>query len=362
MEKSGAKQSGRDIDLGNKCSSNAFRWAQKSFLNRKGKDGEPLAGLEGAFSNVLNFRGRQFGISSDGIGTKVEIAERTGIYESLGHDLVAMVVDDLAANGFEATDVSNILDVDYLDYDIVDKLMGGLWEAAETAGVAISGGEIAELGSRVRGYGDAMHFNWCATAIGVLPDNLKKPVNGRGITPGDIILLLKEKGMRSNGFSLARKILEKELGKTWHQQGYNSQKTWGQMLLIPSQIMCRIITGMINAGLIPKGMAHITGGGIPDNLGRILKMNGCGAILDHLFEPPDFVVQLQQMGGIPEKEAYRIWNMGNAFIIVADNDDIDRIMKYFILHNCMIRIAGKIDPTGKIKLSSRGAFPDELVY
>ena len=107
----------------------------------------------------MDFNGVKIGMTSDGIGTKIELAERTGIYNTIGFDLVAMVADDLAANGIETVNLSNILDVDFLDADIVDQLMEGLYKAAKFANITVTGGEIAELGSRIGGYGDRMHFN-----------------------------------------------------------------------------------------------------------------------------------------------------------------------------------------------------------
>ena len=178
------QQSGMDIDLGNECSKNAYHWSKKTFVNREGRAGMPFKGLDGAFSNMLDFKGTKIGIASDGIGTKIELAERTGIYDTLGYDLMAMVADDLTTAGFIPTNLSNIIDVDRLDYATIDELMKGLHDAANFTRVAISGGEIAELGKRIGGYGKGMHFNWCSTAIGILHDSLDKPIDGSDMEVG----------------------------------------------------------------------------------------------------------------------------------------------------------------------------------
>ena len=198
---SNQEKSGLDIDLGNLCSKDAFGWAKKTFPNRTNKAGATGLEVDGVFSNMLQFGDQRIGIASDGIGTKIELAERTGIYDTLGFDLVAMVADDLATAGFEPTNISNIIDVDKLDRASINGLMKGLAEACDYCGMSISGGEIAELGNRISGYGAGMHFNWCSTAIGILPSELKKPFDGTAVQAGDKVIALKAHGFRSNGFS-----------------------------------------------------------------------------------------------------------------------------------------------------------------
>lgn len=338
------RQSGVDLDLGNKCSRTAYRWAKRSFRFRQGKAGEALINVDDSFSNILQFPGSRLGISSDGIGTKIELAERTGIYHTLGYDLLAMVVDDLAANGLEATNVSNIIDVDFLDHDIVDQLMQGLYKAAEACSVSISGGEIAELGTRICGYGDSMHFNWCSTAVGRLPDNLPAPIDGSGISADDLIISLPSRGFRSNGYSLIRKIMLDNFGEQWHLKKYDNLKTWGEILLTPALIYSKLITDLIRADYKLKGIVHVTGGGIPDNLARILKTNQLGAEIDHLQKVPEFVKQVQELGDISNKQAYRIWNMGNGMLLICDTGDAEGILKFIKNNRFNAGLAGKVIP------------------
>ncbi|MFH1807718.1 MAG: AIR synthase related protein, partial [Pseudomonadota bacterium] len=207
--------SGLDIDLGDRCSHDAYAWARRSFGQRQGRAGE-IIDLDASFSTGLRFGAERLAMTSDGIGTKVELAERCGVYDSLGHDLVAMVVDDLVCNGVEPCALSNILDVDRLHEPTVDALMRGLHDAAALARVAVVGGEIAELGTRIGGWGPGMHFNWCATALGVLPGG-RTPVDGSRVEVGDAVLALHSVGFRSNGFSLARRILQRQFGERWHE-------------------------------------------------------------------------------------------------------------------------------------------------
>jgi phosphoribosylformylglycinamidine cyclo-ligase len=345
------KQSGVDIDLGNKCSKNAYQWAKRSFKFRQNKAGLALMNVDDSFSNILQFPGSRLGISSDGIGTKIELAERTGIYNTLGYDLMAMVVDDLAANGLEATNISNIIDVDYLDYDIIDQLMQGLYEAAEDCNVAISGGEIAELGNRICGYGNRMHFNWCSTAIGYLPDNLKGPIDGSEIKAGDVIISLKSRGFRSNGFSLVRKIMRENFGNEWHNEKFNDNTTWGKIILTPSLIYSRLITNIISHDLELKGIVHVTGGGIADNLDRILRSKNMGAEFTDLHEVPAYVKQVQQLGKIDSKQAYHLWNMGNGMLLVCDPEIAAQLIPFINESGFTGKIAGLITTEEDIKIN-----------
>ncbi len=339
-----------DIDLGNKCSKNAYEWAKKTFTNRTGKDGEPATDLDGAFSNMVKVGNSKIGISSDGIGTKIELAERTQIYDTLGYDLVAMVVDDLIAGGFEPMNLSNILDVDLLDYDIVDALMRGLHDASNKARITVTGGEIAELGSRINGYGDKMHFNWCSTVIGILHNKLDKPINGSEIKVGDSIVSFRSRGFRSNGFSLLRRIMTDNFGDEWHNTPYDNDKTWGEVLLTPSLIFSPILCDAISEGFKINGIAHITGGGIKDNFSRVLKSTGLGADLDNLFEPTEIMSKIITLGKINRKDAYTYWNMGNGMLVVVKEEDADGVVSIALENNYQAKICGRITDESTINI------------
>jgi len=336
------KQSGLDIDLGNQCSKNAYSWSKKTFANRSGKTGNLAIDIEGGFANMLQFGKTRIGIASDGIGTKIELAERSRIYHTLGFDLLAMVADDLAAGGFEPTNISNIIDVNLLDYDTIDALMKGLHDACNFARVAISGGEIAELGNRIGGYGDGMNFNWCSTAIGVLHESLEKPIDGTKVGLGDVVISLQSHGFRSNGFSLIRRIMQKTYGDLWHNESYDEETTWGEKLLTPSLVFSPAITKMLDAGLQLNGIAHITGGGIADNFQRVLNKTGAAAKLDNLYPPHEVIQRLQSLGNVPTDKAYLYWNMGNGMLVVLPKADASKALEVLKGANYEARIAGQI--------------------
>ncbi|MBK6610008.1 MAG: phosphoribosylformylglycinamidine cyclo-ligase [Sphingobacteriales bacterium] len=341
-----ASSLGVDHDLGNTCSKNAYAWAKKTFANRHNLAGEPVLKTDGGFANLLQFNGQKIGITSDGIGTKVELAERTGIYHTLGFDLVAMVADDLAAAGLVPTNLSNILDVDRLNYNIVDALMQGLHDAANFCQIAVTGGEIAELGNRIGGWGNNMHFNWCSTAIGILHPALLAPLDGSEITSGQAVITLYSPGFRSNGFSAARRILAQNYGSDdWHQaQFLPEQKTWGEVLLTPCTIYTPLVTQLLNDGVALSGVAHITGGGIAENLARLLRLNQLGATLPTLFNPHQAMQQLVQWSKMPPAEAYRTWNMANGLLLISPTNQVNSILQQAQNMGYKAQLAGEVLP------------------
>lgn len=346
------KKSGLDIDLGNLCSKDAFGWAKKTFPNRTNKAGAAALKVDGVFSNLLMFGNERIGIASDGIGTKIELAERTKIYDTLGFDLVAMVADDLATAGFEPTNISNIIDVDHLDRAAINDLMKGLAAACDFCQMSISGGEIAELGNRISGYGDGMHFNWCSTAIGTLSAALEKPFDGTAVAEGQKVIALQSRGFRSNGFSLIRRVMQAELGDQWHEATYSEQQTWGEVLLTPSLIYTPLITNLIHKGINLTGIAHITGGGIADNFQRVLKANQVGAVLDSLFEPLEVMQRLIKLGNVALKDAYLYWNMGNGMLLVAEEDQVAAILTTAEALGYQAKVAGQITAQPNITLKT----------
>ncbi|MEA2076924.1 MAG: AIR synthase-related protein [Candidatus Marinimicrobia bacterium] len=353
-------QSGVDIDLGNQCSRTAYAWAKKTFSNRPSGEGNPELDVDGSFSNIMDFRGVKVGMSSDGIGTKIELAERTGIYDTIGYDLIAMTADDLAANGMETVNMTNILDVDHLDHEIVNKLMRGLHEAANFSNVIITGGEIAELGNRICGYGDKMHFNWCAAGVSMMPEGLKA-VDGADIKPGDTVISLKSRGFRSNGYSLLRRIMEDNFGSEWHKHPY-CDATWGEALLTPSLIYTPLITSLRKAGHELKGISHITGGGLGDNFGRVLKVSGYGAELNDIYQPLPVMLAVQEVGKVSEEQAYRLWNMGNGMLLVVPSEQAKGIIKDAAKLKYEAKICGSIMEKAEITINTQGLDPKRLSY
>ncbi|WP_201979057.1 AIR synthase-related protein [Hymenobacter rubidus] len=377
MSTSTENPAGYSIEEGNAASRNAYNWSKKTFRNRAGKPGEPAQDLDGGFSNEIRFGAERLGISSDGIGTKIEVAERLNKYDTLGYDLIAMTADDLIAAGFVPTNLSNIIDVNHLDYDVVDQMMRGLHDAANFAQVAITGGEIAELGNRIGGWpGAKMNFNWCSTAIGVLHPSLAQPLSGKTAQAGHVVVALRSPSFRSNGYSLARKTLQKVFGDNWHDAPFDAvlneelgmkneelgapdnssfliphsslsaaageaPKSWGEAMLAPSLIYSPGVAALLDAGLPLHGVAHITGGGVADNFSRVLK-NGLGAVLDNLFAPLPAMQRLCEIGGISAETAYLYWNMGTGMLLVTEEASAAAVVASLQASGYEAQIAGHL--------------------
>jgi phosphoribosylformylglycinamidine cyclo-ligase len=344
---SSAALPGENHARGDMASDLAYAWAQRTFPFREGKALAPIASEVPQFSSWLGWEGRRLAVTSDGVGTKMEVAERMARYDTIGFDLVAMVVDDLAANGVEPAALTNTLDVDRIDVATVDALMRGLHDAAKVAGVAVIGGEIAELGSRIGGYGEGMHANWCATALGALPVGV--PIDGSRLEAGDCIISLQSTSFRSNGYSALRRGLSARFGARFHEELLLG-RCWGDWLLEPCRIYAPLITALRLEGLEPKGLAHITGGGIESKFGRTLRATGFGAELDQLFAPTAAMKEARLLCGLSQLDAYRHWNMGNGFLIATRPADTNAVLALAAAKNYAAQIAGRVhlDPCIRI--------------
>ncbi|MEN6368123.1 MAG: AIR synthase-related protein [Thermotogota bacterium] len=343
----------KDVDQAgvDRCSAIAYAYARDTFAALRGRGGIRIEGDEESFANVVRIGDVRVAVTSDGIGTKLEVAERVGRFDTLGFDLLAMVLDDLVAIGAEPIAVSNIIDADRLDEATVDAMMSGLACAARECGVAVTGGEIAALGRRVGGWGDGPHVNWCATAIGVLPGE-RPALCGKDLKPGDEVVALRSAGLRSNGFTLARKILERAFGDMWHL-ALHEGTPWGDLLLTPSLIYAPSVAGALASGIPIRGLAHTTGGGISANFPRVLRATGFGAEFVDLWPPHGWVLRLAELGGLSGREAYAEWNMGNGMLAVVPQGQGRALVQALETHGRKARVAGRIVREPGITIDAR---------
>ena len=361
MNKTTYADAGVNLKLGNVASEVLYEASKLTWKNREGKLGElivPFDNFSGIrYMGVSNLpEGTVMNIGFDGVGTKIELAERTMEHSTVAYDLFAMVCDDAVVYGAEPVLIGSILDVNSLEgnIDYVKQLAEGYIGAARDAGVAIVNGEIAELGARVNGVGD-FNYNWGAGIIWFA--NKKRLLTGMKIEEGDYLVGLKEKGFRSNGLSLVRKILKDNYGENWHTKEYEN-KNLGELVLTPSKIYTKAIVDMFggwNLEREPKakihGVAHITGGGIPEKLGRMLKPSGLSAMIDDPFEPSDFINYVQGIGNVSDKEAYKTWNMRQGMIIATPSPE--EVIAVASEHNIEAKKIGRV-----LKCKKRGILID----
>jgi phosphoribosylformylglycinamidine cyclo-ligase len=340
------KESGVDIELGDRCSAMAYAAAKATFPGRKGMLGEPVTD-EGGFTGMLDMGEFYLIQNDDGVGTKIEVAERMKKFDTLGYDLIAMVADDGICVGAEVVSITNTLDAPSLDAEMVEELMNGLQKAALEQKIVVPGGELAELGDALNG------AVWNATAVGIVEKN--KVINGSSVTEGDAVIALKSDGIRSNGLSLARMILKQEFGEDWVHADYGDGRKWGEVILTPSKIYHRALLSLLGGygqerKFNIKGLAHNTGGGIKGNLSRLLKKTGLGAQLDSLPEPHEFMRKMQEFGGVSDDEAYRTWNMGVGMMIVVSSGEAGQVLSALSEEGIDAVVAGKVVAGGEIQI------------
>ncbi|MFH1375935.1 MAG: AIR synthase-related protein [Patescibacteria group bacterium] len=339
-------QAGVDIAAGDAASKIAAGFAQTTFAGRKGRIGKPVK-LSGGFAGALDFGGFLITACDDTVGTKISVAEATGKFETLGYDLLAMVADDAVCLGAEVVAVSNTIECPRVQPQKIKALLKGLARACREQKIVIPGGEIAEIGKSINEYA------WGAHATGILEK--KKLIDGSKIRAGDLVIALRENGLRCNGFTLARAILRKKFGATWHRKRFG-KKTWGELLLTPSKVYHAAILALVGRfgekrKVNVKGIVHVTGGGILGNLPRIFRQKSLGARLDNLWPIPSFAAELIKLGKVSTKEAREVWNLGNGMLIIVTPKDTAKTLQVLKKNKVAARIAGEITSTGKIEFS-----------
>lgn len=353
-------KAGVNVQLGDRCSAILYEASRKTWANRVGRIGE-ISSAEDSFGGLrfARFTGEDILVQMnfDGIGTKVEVAERLNRHDTMAFDLLAMVCDDAAIRGMEPIHVGSVLDFRAVNEDIVCALADGMVKAAEAAGVAVVNGELAELGERVSGYGPNA-YNWGATALSV--GKRERLLDTKRIQPGHSLIAVAEEGFRSNGLTLVRNAVMGYFGPRWHEQPWEG-KTVGEFVLTPSTIYAPLLVSLFGGfDQEPKGSiiaaAHITGGGVPGKLGRCLKHSGYGALLDDLFEPALMMLALQKVGKIPDRDAYQAWNMGQGLIIVTD--DPQSVLNEASRLGFEAKVAGTVIEQPEIQIVNRGAHRD----
>ena len=251
--------------------------------------------------------------STDGVGTKTKVAAALGRYGTLGQDLVNHCVNDLL--------VQNARPLFFLDYVasgrleplLTAALITGVAEGCRAHGMPLLGGETAELPG-VYAIGE---FDLVGTLVGVVERS--RLITGEKIKQGDVILGLASGGLQTNGFSLARYVLE----GSYHEP--LGAATVGDALLAPHQSFLAALTPLLEAGVI-KGMAHITGGGLPGNLPRSLP-EGLGAVITPAWDIPEIFTLLERRGNIDRNEMFSVFNMGVGFVFVVSPEDLEATRK-----------------------------------
>lgn len=275
------------------------------------------------FANVLDI-GNNVGlaISTDGVGTKIIVAQMMNKYDTIGVDCVAMNVNDILCVGAKPISMVDYIAVQSLLPELLNEIGKGLYLGAKIAQISIPAGEIAQIKEMLKGEKEGFGFDLVGTAVGLVP--LDRIIIGQDVKEGDILLGLRSSGIHSNGLTLARKVFF-EKGK-YKIDKYIDElgKTLGEELLEPTHIYVPEIMEMINSGFKIKALIHITSEGFL-NLTRIKA--DCGYIIEHTPEPQPIFKLIQEVGNISDEEMFLVYNMGIGFCIVIDDSEVENVFK-----------------------------------
>jgi len=297
-----------------------------------------IGGFGGLFSlNSTKYQRPTLVAATDGVGTKLKLAFILDKHDTVGIDLVAMCVNDIIVQGAEPLFFLDYLATAKLAPEQAVEVVKGIVEGCKQANCALLGGETAEMPGMYTGG----EYDLAGFAVGVVDND--KIIDGSSITKGDLVIGIASSGLHSNGFSLARKIFLETLQLDLASQPNDLDNSLGQVLLTPTRIYVKSILNLIRDFNI-KGIAHITGGGLLENIPRILPHH-CKAIIErNSWEKPAIFEMLRQGGNIPEDEMYRTFNYGIGMVLVVSPDETEDIITRLAGLGDRAYVIGEITP------------------
>ena len=315
------KQSGVDIDAGNELVNRIKPFAKATARIGANSD---LGGFGALFDlKKCNFKDPVLVSSTDGVGTKLKVAIDTNKHDTIGIDLVAMSVNDLVVQGAEPLFFLDYFACSKLDVEVATDVVKGIADGCKLAGCALIGGETAEMPQMYK-TGD---YDLAGFAVGAVE---REQILPRETKAGDVLIGLKSSGLHSNGFSLARFILEKNNVK--FSDKFNATKTVGDALLAPTKIYVKSCLKAVKTGKV-KALSHITGGGLTENLPRVLSKNTTPKIDYNSWKMPEIFEYLQKLGNVSEEEMHRTFNCGIGMVLVVDKNDVAEIISILTQEN-----------------------------
>ena len=309
---------------------NIKKWVGKTFDFRKGKTGEVMNEV-GLFANVIDMGDYALAMCMDGVGSKVLVAQELKKYDTVGIDLVAMNVNDVICLGAEPIALVDYMGFATTDPDLARDLAIGLYEGCKQSNIACVGGETATLPEIITGAEGRNGFDLVATVIGIVKK--EKIITGEKIAPGDVVIGFKSSGIHSNGLTLARKVLPRNMWST---------------ILTPTRIYVQEALELMSKFDI-HGFAHITGSGFL-NLPRLTKY---GFELEGIQEGMVFK-KIAELGNIPDKEMYKTFNMGIGFCAVVDAATGEKIVEQYGDKYGLYKIGKVVEEPG-VRITKNGA-------
>jgi len=286
-----------------------------------------ITGLaSGYFATLMHLPpGPPLALTTDGVGTKILLARDANRWEPIGVDCVANNVNDLICVGAVPLALLDYMATDRIDEGVLDEVARGLFLGAELAGIAIPGGEIAQIGDMLAdSAGGGPMLDLVGTAIGALPPDgtqqqgWRQAVDGSAVRPGDVVIGLPSSGLHSNGYSLARHALLKQGGMSLTDTVPGTGRRLADALLQPTRVYVSAAEALWSAGIAPRGMAHISGGGLL-NIARLAA--DVSYELDAMVHTPEVFALIADKGGIPPATMYATFNMGIGFCVVVSKSE-----------------------------------------
>ncbi len=277
----------------------------------------------GYFASVLDLgNGLGLALSTDGVGTKLLVAQMLDKYDTIGIDCVAMNVNDVLCVGAEPLCMLDYIAVQEADPDLLEQIGRGLHEGARQANISIPGGEIAQVRELIKGSREGRGFDLAGTCVGLV--SMDRILVGQAIQPGDVLIGLRSSGIHSNGLTLAREVFFKRAKYQPDTYVGDLGRTIGEELLEPTRIYVREVLDLLGAGLDIKALIHITSDGFL-NLARVQAK--VGYVLDWLPGPQPIFRLLQEVGRVSNEEMYCVYNMGTGFCLVVAALHADRALE-----------------------------------
>ncbi len=330
------KSAGVDIDAGNEAVRRIRALARSTFT-------AGVLSEIGTFGGLFQlepgrFREPVLVASADGVGTKLKIAFLTGRHDTVGADLVNHCVNDILMLGAEPLFFLDYLATGRLSPEVAESIVAGIASACRDNGCALLGGETAEMPGF---YGDG-EYDLAGFIVGVAEKS--RLINGRAIAVGDLLVGVPSSGLHTNGYSLARRIAFDQLGLTVDRHIPELGRTLGEAFLAPHRSYLPLVRPLLDGGRI-KGLAHITGGGITENLPRVLP-HGTAAVVDAAsWEVPPLFRWLRHNGRVPVDDMMRTFNMGLGLIIVTAHDKAEQLTEELAARGGRdARVIGEIVP------------------
>jgi phosphoribosylformylglycinamidine cyclo-ligase len=304
------KDAGVDIDAGDQLVENIKPLAKRTMRP------EVLGGI-GGFGALVEvskqYKNPVMVSGTDGVGTKLKLAFQLNKHDTVGQDLVAMSVNDILVQGAEPIFFLDYFACGKLDVAVATDVVRGIAHGCELAGCALIGGETAEMPSMY----PAGEYDLAGFAVGLVEK--EAIISGRSICPGDVVLGLQSSGAHANGYSLIRKIIERSGVDLHHPDNHQLALD----LLAPTRIYVKPLLALVRSGIV-KGMAHITGGGLTENIPRFLPQGVTAELKRDSWEAPTIFAWLQKVGNVDDAEMARTFNCGIGMVVVVAEADADR--------------------------------------